>query len=65
MPADPHSHDPLRTVRDLAERLGISLSLAYRLIAQGEFRVVRVGVARGTIRIPESDIDRYLRDNEQ
>jgi len=53
------------TVRQFARALGISVALAYRLISDGQIEHLRVGVAGGLIRIPESEVDRYLRENEQ
>lgn len=63
-PSQPSS-DNLLTVQQLAHRLRISVALAYRLVANGQFTVVRVGVRRGTIRIPTSKIDRYLNEGEK
>jgi excisionase family DNA binding protein len=65
MPPDNSPPDTLLNVQQLAERLRVSVSLAYRLLADGKFTVVRVGTGRGAIRIPEPEIDRYLGENEQ
>jgi excisionase family DNA binding protein len=40
-------------VKQAAERLGVSRSLVYALVASGRLRHYRVGVGRGTIRIEE------------
>lgn len=65
MPPELHPCDPLLTVKQLAERLGVSVSLAYRLLARGDFLMVRIGIGGGVIRIPESEIDRYLTKNRR
>ena len=49
------------TVRQAAERLEVSLSLAYLLIAEGKLRAMRHGIGRGTIRITEDQLEEYLR----
>jgi excisionase family DNA binding protein len=49
------------TVRQVAERLGVSRAIVYQLCAQKKLAHVRVGVGRGTIRIREQDLDDYLR----
>jgi excisionase family DNA binding protein len=48
------------TVRQAAERLGISQSLVYSLIAGRKLRYCRVGNGRGRLRIPEDAIGEYL-----
>ena len=48
------------TVAQAAERLGISSSLVYSLVAGRKLRYCRVGNGRGRIRIPEDAIDEYL-----
>lgn len=45
------------TVKELAERLRISRSLAYRLVQTGEIASVRIASA---IRVLESDLAEYL-----
>jgi excisionase family DNA binding protein len=49
------------TVKEAATRLGVSTATIYALCAGRKLRHVRVGVARGLIRISESDIDEYLK----
>jgi excisionase family DNA binding protein len=49
-----------RTVKSVAETLGVSRSLVYNLVAAGVLPAVRVGVGRGTIRIPEPAFQQYL-----
>lgn len=46
----------------LAERLNISRSAAYRLIAAGHFVTLKVG---GCLRVSESSVDRYLKKQIQ
>lgn len=52
----------LLTVKEAAERLGLSVSLVYALCAAKKIRHERHGLRRGTIRIPEDAIDEYHRD---
>ena len=47
-------------VRQAAERLEISQSLVYSLIAAGQLRHCRVGHGRGRLRIPPDAIEEYL-----
>lgn len=49
------------TVKQAAERLGLSVSLVYALCAAKKLRHERHGLRRGTIRIPEDAIDEYHR----
>lgn len=49
------------TVKQVAERLGVSPGLVYQLCAVGKLRHERHGIGRGTIRIPEDAIDEYRR----
>jgi excisionase family DNA binding protein len=48
------------TVKQAAERLEISVSLVYSLIASRKLRFCRVGNGRGRIRIPDDAIEEYL-----
>jgi excisionase family DNA binding protein len=50
----------LLTVKQAAERLGISAALTYSLVAGRKLRFCRVGNGRGRIRIPEDAIGEYL-----
>jgi excisionase family DNA binding protein len=47
-------------VRDAAKRLEVSTSMVYALCAEGRLPHVRVGLARGTIRISEEDLRIFL-----
>lgn len=49
----------MRTVRQAAEDLGISKSLMYDLCARRLIRHERIGLGRGTIRIPLDAIQEY------
>lgn len=49
------------TVKQAAERLGVSPSLVYGLIAARELAHVRVGFGRGLIRITDESICDYER----
>jgi excisionase family DNA binding protein len=53
------------TVRDVAKRLEISVSLVYRLIETGKLRCSRHGLGRGVIRVSEGQIADYLSTVEQ
>jgi excisionase family DNA binding protein len=50
----------LLTVKQSADRLGVSPGLVYSLVAGHKLRFVRVGNGRGRIRIPEDAIDEYV-----
>jgi excisionase family DNA binding protein len=51
-------------VRDVAQRLDISASLVYSLIAAGKLRASRHGLRRGTLRVSEEQLAEYLRRSE-
>jgi excisionase family DNA binding protein len=53
------------TVREVAERLEVSVSLTYRLIAAGKLRCSRHGLGRGAIRISEEQLGEYLASVER
>jgi excisionase family DNA binding protein len=48
------------TVREVARRLEISVSLTYRLIESGKLRCSRHGMGRGVIRVSEAQLADYL-----
>ena len=52
------------TVREVAQRLEISVSLAYRLLASGKIRCNRHGIGRGVIRVSEDQLIEYLASSE-
>lgn len=51
---------PLLTVRELAERLRVSLATAYALLKQGKILAIRVGVRGGGLRVRASDVEQFL-----
>lgn len=53
------------TVRDVAERLEISVSLVYRLIEIGKLRCTRHGLKRGVIRVSDEQLADYLATAER
>jgi excisionase family DNA binding protein len=52
--------EPNHDVRGVAATLGVSVQTVYMLCAKRRLRHVRVGVGRGTIRVPESAVREYL-----
>jgi excisionase family DNA binding protein len=50
------------TVRQAAERLGVSPSLVYALVAARRLRHERIGLKRGVIRIPDDAVEEYRRE---
>lgn len=52
----------LLKVTEAIERLNVSRSHLYELLGQGNFKIVRIGRA---IRIPEDEIERFIRDNTE
>ena len=61
-PGDPGDTAKLLTVREVAERLQVSLSLVYTLIESKKLACHRIGTGRGAIRVHRDDLDRYLRE---
>ena len=59
----PHEKiDKLLTIREVAERLRISLSLAYRLVASGEIPCYAIASCK---RVDERDLQQYLQRQQQ
>lgn len=52
--------DRLLTVKELSERLRVSLATAYELVKRGKIPSIRVGMHQGSIRIRQSDLAFYL-----
>lgn len=50
----------MMTVKQVSERLNVSVATVYALVSSGNLACHRVGVGRGRIRITESDVDAYL-----
>ena len=46
-------------VPEVAQRLGLSRSTVYELMAAGRLRAVRIGVA---VRIPTAELERFVRE---
>jgi excisionase family DNA binding protein len=51
----------LLSVREAAERLGVSPALVYGLCARKRIRHERHGLGRGVIKIPEDALEEYQR----
>ena len=49
------------TVRQVAERLGVSQALVYALVSAGKIVHERHGLGRGTIRVSEEALEAYRR----
>lgn len=47
------------TVKQAAEKIGVSAGLVYGLCAAGKIRHERFGLGRGTIRIPDEAMDEF------
>ena len=54
--------DRISSLRDLANRWGVSLDTVRRLVAAGELRIVRI--SPGRIGVRASEEERYLRARE-
>jgi len=54
--------DPIRSLRDVARRWGVSLDTVRRRVAAGELKVVRLSPRRIGMRASEEE--RYLRERE-
>jgi excisionase family DNA binding protein len=48
------------TIKECAERLSVSSSLIYSLVASRKIRFCRIGNGRGRLRIPEDAVLEYL-----
>jgi excisionase family DNA binding protein len=54
----------LLTVRQAAERLSVSRSLIYGLVASGRLRACRIGNGRGCIRFTEEQIREFIESSQ-
>ena len=54
--------DPIRSLRDVARRWGVSMDTVRRRVAAGELKVVRLSPRRIGVRASEEE--RYLRERE-
>ena len=50
----------LLTVKQIAERLNVSVSCVYELISEGILSCHRIGPRRGSVRVSEEELSRYL-----
>lgn len=48
------------TVSEVAERLKLSLSAIYELIADGQLPSVRLGPKKGAVRVTEEDLQAFI-----
>jgi excisionase family DNA binding protein len=55
----------LLTVREVKERLGVSLASVYAMIKRGKLVAIRIGCNSGAIRVRESDLMAYLESSIQ
>ena len=51
----------MMTVKQVAEKLGVSIALVYALIQARKIRHERYGLGRGSIRITEDAVEEYRR----
>lgn len=57
----------LLTVTDFAERISVSRTTAYELVAEGAIRVVdlaKKGAQRARLRVPDTEVDRLIAQRE-
>lgn len=54
------AEDALFTVGQVAGRLNVSIPTVYRMVQGGRLEHFRVGCGRGTIRVSEAQIQRFL-----
>jgi excisionase family DNA binding protein len=52
----------LLTVKQVAERLGVSQATIYEMCARRKLTHLRLGVGRGTIRLRDEDLDAFLQE---
>ena len=58
-----HRNGAFLTVREAAERLGVSEQFIYRMAANREITHYRIGIGRGTIRFAIADIEKYIEEH--
>jgi excisionase family DNA binding protein len=61
-PVPTSPHDPLLTKQSVADRLGVNYHTVHRAIKNGRLKAIRVSAH--AIRIRESELARYLAENE-
>lgn len=52
------------TAKETAARLNVSVKCVYSLIESGKLIAHRIGVGRGTLRIAEEDLTRFLSESK-
>lgn len=52
--------DKLLTMKDVADRLSIGRTTAYKLVEDGDLKAKRIGTGRGTLRVRPVDLERYI-----
>jgi excisionase family DNA binding protein len=57
--------DKLLTMKEVAERLSIGRTTAYKLVEDGDLKAKRIGTGRGTLRVRPVDLERYINQPEQ
>jgi excisionase family DNA binding protein len=55
-----HQETLMKTVKQIAEQLGVAVETVYRLCRTGKLKHYKVGHGRGAIRITDSDLNDYL-----
>lgn len=55
-----NGNQSLLTVREVSERLRVSVNCVYALVGRGKLACYRVGAGRGAIRIRGEDVEAYL-----
>jgi excisionase family DNA binding protein len=53
------------SVEELADKLGVSISLVHELVTRKRIPCYRIGTGRGTIRFEEADVEDYLQSCRQ
>lgn len=54
---------PYLTILDISARWGVSKSVVYQLVAAGRLPALRIGAARGTIRVKVEAVEAFERDS--
>lgn len=51
------------TVKQVADRLNVSINCVYQLVNTGKLACHRIGVGRGAVRVDESDLNAFLEES--
>lgn len=62
MPANPSDPSKWLKAKDIAQSLGISLSLVYRLMQNGEIKTVHIG---RLAKVKPEDLEEYIRERSK